>query len=233
MSRMHSSWWCGSIALCGWLLTADAAAQQRSGAGAHVEAQDEGVARGLYQAGKAAYEAGRYEQALGYFEQAYEQSKRPRMLYNIGQAADRLRRDERALEAFREFLRVLPDDPVREEVEMRIAALERAVAERKQAEQATPAVPLVSPAAAAETLAPTSSAEAVDSAFDERSIDSGEAPDGGVLSKWWFWGSIGVVLAGGATVLVLVLAHDEPKPQQPVIGDVGGVVQTLGAQGRF
>jgi tetratricopeptide (TPR) repeat protein len=231
---MHSSWWCGSLALCGWLLTAGASAQQRAGgAAAHVETQDEGVARGLYQAGKAAYEAGRYEQALGYFEQAYEQSKRPRMLYNIGQAADRLRRDERALEAFREFLRVLPDDPVREEVEMRIAALERAVAERQRAEQATPAAPIVTPAAAAETVAPASSADAVDSAFDERSIDSGEASQGGVLTKWWFWGSVGVALAGGATVLVLVLAHDDPKTKRPIAGDVGGVVQTLGMQGRF
>jgi len=230
---MRSARWCWSLTLWGCLLTASASAQQGSGAAAPAGVKDEGVARGLFQAGKAAYEAGRYEQALDYFEQAYEQSKRPRMLYNIGQAADRLRRDERALEAFRAFLAAVPDEPVREEVEMRIAALERAVAEREQAEQASPAAPIVTPAAAAETVAKESSADAVDSAFDERGFDSDRAGGGGVLTKWWFWGTAGVVLAGGVTALVLVLGHDAPKAERPIAGDVGGVVQTLGAQGRF
>jgi tetratricopeptide (TPR) repeat protein len=223
---MSSAWWCSSMALCVGLLATSAAAQPRGRAAAHAEASDEGVARGLFQAGKAAYEAGRYEEALSYFEQAYEQSKRPRMLYNIGQAADRLRRDERALEAFREFLRVLPDDPVREEVEKRIAALERAEAERKQAEQAAPAAALVTPAAAAETVEPPSSVDAVDSSIDDPAVDSPD--DGGVLTKWWLWTGVGVVVAGGVTALVLVLGQDDAEAAKPVAGDVGGVVQTLG-----
>ncbi|MCZ7681037.1 MAG: tetratricopeptide repeat protein [Sandaracinaceae bacterium] len=88
-------------------------------------------ARGLFEAGTAAFAAGRYESALDHFERAYELTGLPELLYNIAQSADRLRRDERALEAFRAYLEATPAAEDRAAVEARIAALERTLAERR------------------------------------------------------------------------------------------------------
>jgi hypothetical protein len=81
-------------------------------------------ARALFQQGRAAYEEGRYRDAWDYFRKAYLLSKRPALLYNVGQAADRLRMDREALEAFRLYLQRNPDADNRREVENRVRALE-------------------------------------------------------------------------------------------------------------
>jgi hypothetical protein len=54
------------------------------------------------------------------------------LLYNIGLAADRVRQNERALEAFRAYLAALPDADNRVEVENRVRALEHVMAQRQQ-----------------------------------------------------------------------------------------------------
>jgi hypothetical protein len=81
-------------------------------------------ARELFKQGRDAYEDGRYRDAWDYFRQAYLLSKRPELLYNVGQSADRLRMDREALEAFRLYLAKLPDAENRREVENRVRALE-------------------------------------------------------------------------------------------------------------
>lgn len=81
-------------------------------------------ARALFKQGREAYEDGRYRDAWDYFRQAYLLSKRPELLYNVGQAADRLRMDREALEAFKLYLARLPDAENRREVENRVRALE-------------------------------------------------------------------------------------------------------------
>jgi len=85
---------------------------------------EDGEARNLFLAGQAAFNNGSYERALDYFEQAYALSQRPGLLYNIAISADRLRRDPRALEAFREYLALEPETERRAEVQARIAFLE-------------------------------------------------------------------------------------------------------------
>lgn len=86
-------------------------------------------ARQLYEAGSEAFAAGRYESAMDYFRRSYELSRRPALLYNIGQSADRLRRDRDALAAFEQYLSEVPDAPNRGDVEARMAILRRQVAE--------------------------------------------------------------------------------------------------------
>jgi tetratricopeptide (TPR) repeat protein len=80
-------------------------------------------ARALFEAGKLAFEEGRFENALGHFQRAFELSGRPRLLYNIGTAADRLRKDDVALAAFERYLAETPDAPNRSAVEARIQVL--------------------------------------------------------------------------------------------------------------
>jgi hypothetical protein len=85
-------------------------------------------ARLLFEAGRSAFVDGRYEAALERFQEAYETSRRPDLLYNIGTTADRLRRDEEALKAFTGYLAALPEAENRREVEARIASLREAIA---------------------------------------------------------------------------------------------------------
>lgn len=103
------------------LCAARATAQEESSA-----ADEE--ARMRFEAGSLAYEQGRYEAALNDFRQAYDLSHRPVLLFNIGAAAQNLRRDREALEAFERYLRDLPDAPNRAAVEARVAILRDALA---------------------------------------------------------------------------------------------------------
>jgi tetratricopeptide (TPR) repeat protein len=83
-------------------------------------------AHALFAAGEVAYREGRYENALHYFRQAYDLSHRPVLLYNIGAAADRLRRDDETIAAFEQYLAEIPDASNRGEVEARLSVLRRA-----------------------------------------------------------------------------------------------------------
>jgi tetratricopeptide (TPR) repeat protein len=97
---------------------------------------DDAAAREYFERGRAAFEQADYEAALVYFRHAYRLSHRGELQYNIGVAADRLQREEEALEAFEHYLEE-GDDPEREaEVSERIVALRQSIAERKATELA-------------------------------------------------------------------------------------------------
>lgn len=96
-------------------------------------------ARRLFEAGREAYVDEKYQDALNYFQQSHELSGRPQLLFNVGQAADRLGQSERAAEAFRGYLAAVPDAGNRAEVEARIAELDAAQAERES--QVTSGIP--------------------------------------------------------------------------------------------
>ena len=120
------------LMLCG---AAPALAQSAAGASVQTPPANEEVARNLFQAGKSAYQAGNYRDALTFFEQAYERSGRAALLYNVGQAADRLRQDDKAIESFTKYLEQTPDAPNRAEVEQRLQALREARQARQEQEQ--------------------------------------------------------------------------------------------------
>lgn len=123
-------------------------------------AQDEGSAdsleteaRAVFEAGSTAFADARYEDALGYFRRAFELSNRPELLFNIGVAADRLRRDAEALEAFERFLAEVPDHPRRRDAEARVTVL-RPLVERGESGETTES----DPTATSETTATTATA---------------------------------------------------------------------------
>lgn len=94
----------------------------------HAQEVHDAEAHGLYLAGAAAYDEGRFDEALDYFQRSYDLSHRAALLYNIGQAADRARRDEIALDALRRYLASDETIEHREVIEARVRALEAAVA---------------------------------------------------------------------------------------------------------
>lgn len=94
-------------------------------------------ARDKFNRGREAYEHGEYRDAWDYFRQAYVLSRRPALLYNVGQSADRLGLDDEALKAFRMYLRDAPEAENRREVENRVRALERRVQQRREGQDAS------------------------------------------------------------------------------------------------
>jgi tetratricopeptide (TPR) repeat protein len=129
--RVVAAKWIGAWAAAAALLTVESAAQSQP----TDPARDE-EARNLFQAGRVAFSDGRYDDALSYFEKAYELSGRPELLYNVGTAADRLRRTEEAVAAFEKFLAEVPEDAAnRKEVESRVGLLKQELEERRQREE--------------------------------------------------------------------------------------------------
>lgn len=169
-------------------------------------------ARRLFEAGSMAYDDARYEEAVQHFRRAYELSGRSELLYNVGQAADRLRRDAEALEAFEDYLAASPNADNRRQVEVRIEVLRRQLAMAEAARSAEDA--------------DQASSEPV----DLRSDDS-EATRNSSRRAVWIGLVAGVVVAGLAVGLGVGLTR-ENGAQQPLPGDprlgTGGVIQTLG-----
>ncbi|MET0341862.1 MAG: hypothetical protein ABW252_12730 [Polyangiales bacterium] len=81
-------------------------------------------------------ERGNDRKALEAFERAYKDSPRPELLYNIAVVADRLRDDERAVEAYDAFAKALPDARETGVAQIRATALRSALDERKTREKA-------------------------------------------------------------------------------------------------
>lgn len=100
------------------------------------ETPDDAAAREHFERGRAAFEEADYEAALVYFRHAYRLSHRGELQYNIGVAADRLQREEEALEAFEYYLEQAQSAEREAEVHERINALRQSIAERKATERA-------------------------------------------------------------------------------------------------
>ncbi len=188
-----------------------------------VSQANDDTARGLYQAGKAAYEAGNFKEALGFFEQAYQHSPRPGFLFNIGQVADRLRQDDKAITAFKAYLDQVPRADNRAEVQQRLSALEEAKRQREAA-AAAPAAPTTTRAPApASAPSPTTVAASASSAPNDAALThpepQDETPPGKPVTKqWWFWTGLGAVVVGGAAVALAVAlgggSAGQPAPFQ-------------------
>lgn len=141
-------------------------------------------ARREFELGRQAYEGGDYRLAWEHFRQAYLLSKRPQLLYNVGQAADRMGQDEDALKAFRMYLDQMPTADNRREVENRVRALEQ----RVKAADMTPAPPpgnsWADPSKPAETSEPETVAES--------ETPPPPDPNQPARSGWYFRGALGL-----------------------------------------
>jgi tetratricopeptide (TPR) repeat protein len=136
-------------------------------------------ARAIYEAAVVAFDEGRFEDALRLFRRAYELSERAELLFNVGTAADRLRYNEEALEAFEAYLAARPDADNRANVEARIAVLRRAIAD---AARPTPEPSIV--------------------VVREREPGTEPPPK----SRWWIGLIAGVVVAAGAAAVIAIVS---------------------------
>lgn len=102
-----------SLVLVGALTTPIAAVAE--------SAQDR--ARELNRRGMTKFELGEYDLALALFKQAYETYPEPKIFFNLAQTHRKQRNYRLALDAYRAYLRYVPDAPNRKAVEDRIAEL--------------------------------------------------------------------------------------------------------------
>jgi len=183
---------------------------QASRAEASKSSEDE-HARGLFEQGRQAYQDARYDLALDLFMQAYALSKRPELLNNIGQAADRLRMDAEALDAYQRYLAEVPTAENRPAIENRIVAL-KAVIESKRTPVPTPA----ETARAAEPASDAPTRPAAPAATQARDED-----DGSVLSSWWLWAGVGAAAVAGVIIGVAATSSTETVEGKPPTVDGG------------
>ena len=196
-------------------LAADAAAPA-------LQADQDREARFLFEAGRTAYDAGRYREALGHFQHAYDLSQRPQLLYNVGQAADRLRQDEVALDAFERYLSALPAAANRPAVEERIKVLREVLAEKQAATAAT--------APTAEETAQAAPTLAAGNGLTDAKPPSDEDDD--LLSQWWLWAAAGGVVAGVVVGVLIASSGGDGGSKvkgQLVSGSDGKVIVALEA----
>ncbi len=106
-------------------------------------------ARQHYESGTRNYDLGRWDEAIADYEKAYELRPDPSFLYNLAQTCRRKGDAKRALELYKNYLRKDPSSPQREDVEEKIAALQKQVDEAATRPAVEPAAPSVAPVGSA------------------------------------------------------------------------------------
>jgi hypothetical protein len=99
----------------------------------------------LYEKATRAYDVGKYNEAIEDYQKAYEIGGDPPMLYNIAQAYRLNDQPAEALRFYRRYLQRAPNARNREDVERKIAELEKTVEERRKAAAAATPPPLPAP----------------------------------------------------------------------------------------
>jgi tetratricopeptide (TPR) repeat protein len=91
---------------------------------------DTARARVVFQQAAKAYHTADYERAIKLFRRAYQLDPRPELIYNVGQAYEKLGNVPEALRWFRQYLRLAPDAKDGATVQAGIASLERRLGAR-------------------------------------------------------------------------------------------------------
>ncbi len=86
---------------------------------------DTAQARAAFRQGAKAYNEADYRRAIALFQQAYQLDPHPALIYNVGQAYEKLGNVPAALRSFRKYLRLAPDARDRATVEAKIRNLEQ------------------------------------------------------------------------------------------------------------
>jgi hypothetical protein len=99
----------------------------------------------LYEKATRAYDVGKYNEAIEDYQKAYEIGGDPPMLYNIAQAYRLNDQPAEAVRFYRRYLQRAPNARNREDVERKIADLEKTIEDRRKAAAAATPPPLPAP----------------------------------------------------------------------------------------
>ena len=135
---------------------------------------DERAAAELKSRGNADMDSGAYADAVARYRASYQRRRDPALLYDLGTAYERLGDYPRALVYLEEFGRVAPAS-LRE----RVPALERIIEDARarvlRVDDPRPRAP---------------------------DAPSRQGTQGSIVTRWWFWTGVGVVLVSGVAVAI-------------------------------
>ncbi len=164
----------------------------------------EATARAAAADGRTAFDAGDYPRAIARYEEAYRLKVAPALLFNLGQSHRRAGHLERATFYFGRYLETDPPEAQAKIVATLLLELkvERGRADAaQQVELAQTRLAL----AQAETVA-------LNRRLDlERALKEKPAAAPPLVTRWWFWGALGVITVG-ATIAVIAATAPQPSP---------------------
>jgi tetratricopeptide (TPR) repeat protein len=187
-------------------------------------AAEPSAARRAYDEATAAFGLGHYAEAAEKYETAFSLRPDPALLYDAAQAYRLAGNRPRALELYRNYLRLYPDRQNADEARNQVAALTKAIEEERVGEKALPpSAPVVAapatapppPVAPAPVLSPallTAPPPAgAPAAIVTETPSTAESPSSSTAgSRTWIWIAVGAaVVVGGAVALVLATRSDK------------------------
>jgi len=171
----------------------------------------------------AAYNLGKYADAAKEYEAAYEQTLDPNLLFNIAQAYRLAGDREKAITAYRSFVRSAPQSEQRRLAESKMRELE---GQRPAAHSATGSAPVAEPAPSAPAPAPAPTPlpmAPVTPPSQDRPVLGSVAPATPLAAagevtvpnpqparfygRWPFWTAVGAVVAGGVVLGIVLSRH--------------------------
>ena len=196
------------------------------------EASGASPAQEWLSAGELAFAQGRFGDALDAFEASYRKQREPQTLRRIGDAADKLGSHARAAEAWKAYLKQVPDAPDRAYIASRIDANRAALGPARPRSVNIEVAPMTvssdqqhghNAADSAPALALTHTGEG-----GEPRSERGSKQSAGPI---WLWAAGGAaVIAGIVIAAVVVSSAGSTNTPDPVQGNVGSAIQTLGSR---
>jgi len=174
-------------------------------------------ARKAYDEATAAFGLGRYAEAAEKYEQAFSLRPDPALLYNAAQAYRLAGNKPRALELYKNCLRLYPDFKNAEDARSHVATLKKQLEDDQHAAAPPPAphAPAAAPApvnplpaspapAPPVTSAPASTPPlAAESSVPSVSANASPEDQRSLFQKPWFWVVVGAAVLGGTVAILL------------------------------
>lgn len=201
-------------------------------AGRPALAAEPSPARRAYDEATAAFGLGHYQEAAEKYETAFSLRPDPALLYDAAQAYRLAGNRPRALELYRNYLRLYPDRQNAGEARNHVAALTKAIEDDKALEPpppmavapapiepivtpspVSPSVPSPVPSSVSPPVSPpalTPSPSVTPAAMVTETPPAAASPSSGGGSRTWLWIAVGAaVVVGGAVALLLATRSDK------------------------
>ena len=196
-------------------------------------------ARKVYDEATAAFGLGRYAEAAAKYEQAFSLRPDPALLYNAAQSYRLAGNKPRALELYRNCLRLYPDFQNAEDARNHVANLKKQIDDEQRAVPAlappSTSVPPSAPAAQAPSMPPPTLTQpppapppaaappplVADASVPAVSSKGSGDQDRSITQNTWFWVAVGAAAVAVGTVAVVLATRGTSYPD-PTFGTASG-----------
>jgi tetratricopeptide (TPR) repeat protein len=160
------------------------------------------------------YKLGEYEDALKKYKEAFRTFQEPSLLFNIGQCHRQLGHKQEAEQAYKSYLRDLPQAENRPEVERLIEGIQAAIEQERQDKDRAPSgaidvskMDAFSPATVP-TIAPSAQQEVTPIEVAQTPVENKESS----TTSGWLWVGIGAAVVVGVIGIVAISSGSTTYP---------------------